>query len=216
MDSPATNTPTPDPTVLTTEALERGLASQAQLVAMSERRQDDLRESESNHIKEIVRLRAQYDNELRVSESARIDAIRAVDQGNVTATAKVQAEQAIALAKQVVDVAEAMRTTVEGERVSRAMALDAETAPIKKDVSEIRKVQYEEAGGKALTSENREDRIAKHGGLLVFIGIAAVLSTVVIGATAIGVTLIIHGFAIPILLKSSRLKRLKQQLLIRA
>src|ERR1035437_7545045 len=50
-----------------------------QLVAAAIQRQDDLRTSETRHIKEIVTLRAGYDEKLREAEAKRIDAVNAVN-----------------------------------------------------------------------------------------------------------------------------------------
>ena len=61
------------------------------LVAAAIKRQDDLREAESRHVREIAGLRAEYTAELRKAETARIDAIRAVDVGAVNRAAEVSA-----------------------------------------------------------------------------------------------------------------------------
>src|ERR1039458_3377097 len=53
------------------------------LVGAAIQRQDDLRHAESSHIREVVALRADYDEKLREGEASRIDAIRAVDVGAV-------------------------------------------------------------------------------------------------------------------------------------
>src|ERR1035437_8272367 len=114
------------------------------LVAADTRRQDDLREAESAHVREIVNLRASYDNELRASETARINAIRAVDVGDVAAAAQVQATQATTLAAQVASSAEAMRTQVETTRLQLQAQYSAALEPIIKDVTDLRRVRSEE------------------------------------------------------------------------
>ncbi|HEY9413122.1 MAG TPA: hypothetical protein VIQ30_00050, partial [Pseudonocardia sp.] len=58
------------------------------LVEAAIKRQDDLREMESQHQREIGDLRHQYEKELRKAETARIDAIRAVDVGAVNRAAE--------------------------------------------------------------------------------------------------------------------------------
>ena len=75
-------------------------------------RLDDLRNTETQHskdlisiitknIEEMAKLRADYDDRLRDAESKRIDAIRAVDVGAVQRAAEVSAAQAQTLAIQV-------------------------------------------------------------------------------------------------------------------
>ena len=86
------------------------------LVRSAIARQDDLRIAESQHIRELAEIRTSYENrlslqdradaatrasyeeKLREKETARIDAIRAVDVGAVTRAAEVSATQAATLA----------------------------------------------------------------------------------------------------------------------
>jgi hypothetical protein len=163
------------------------------LVASDTRRQDDLREAESAHVREIVNLRASYDNELRASETARINAIRAVDVGAVAAAAQVQATQATTLAAQVASSAEAMRTQVETTRLQLQAQYSAALEPIIKDVTDLRRVQYETAGGKAQTHEGRDERDSKMAVIVAAIMVAAIMSAAIIGVAGIAVTLILHG-----------------------
>ena len=121
-------------------------------IKASVKRLDDLRASEVNHIEKMATLRTQYELqirgitiELRHAESARIDAIRAVDVAAVQRAAEVAAEAVQTLAAQVPITAEAVRTSL-------AAALN----PILNDIGELRKVQYEQAGLKAGTTEQRE------------------------------------------------------------
>src|ERR1035437_3450837 len=171
------------------------------LVASDTRRQDDLREAESAHVREIVNLRASYDNELRASddnelrasETARINAIRAVDVGAVAAAAQVQATQATTLAAQVASSAEAMRTQVETPPLQLQAQYPAAREPIIKDVTDLRRVQYETAGGKAQTHEGRDERDSKMAVIVAAIMVAAIMSAAIIGVAGIAVTLILHG-----------------------
>jgi hypothetical protein len=181
------------------------------LVDSVDRRQDDLRNAESRHIRELLvettkrmddlrQLRAQYDSELRAAESARIDAIRAVDVGAVAAAAQVQATQATTLAAQVQSSAEAMRTQVETTRLQLQAQYSAALEPIIKDVTDLRRVQYETAGGKAQTVEGRSvddaargDKASNTSMILVVVAIVAVMASVFIGMASIAVTLILHG-----------------------
>jgi hypothetical protein len=164
------------------------------LVDASAKRQDDLREQAQKYGEKIADMRAWYDEKLRLSEAGRLNAIRATDQANVEATASVQAQAAIALAKQVVDSAEALRTTVEQERVARATALDAETEPIKKDITEIRKIQYEEAGGKLQQTETREKGLSTAQWLMVVVGVAGLFLTFLLIIATVVVAITTKGF----------------------
>lgn len=88
------------------------------LVNAANRRQDDLRNAEASHIREIMALRAEQDKESRKYESGRLDSIRQVDREEVNKRA-ADANVAIAtlaeqtrglsttLAKQVTEAATA-------------------------------------------------------------------------------------------------------------
>ena len=141
-------------------------------------RQDDLREYEADCIREVITLRAEYDEKLRVSESARIDAIRAVDVGAVNRAAEVSAAQATTLATQVVASAEALRVQVEASRVQTATGLAAALDPIQKDIADLRRVQYEQAGQKSAGADVRDTRAEARNflvGILGVLGVAAVV-----------------------------------------
>lgn len=136
------------------------------------RRQDDLREMESSHLREVMTLRADYSEQLRKAETARIDAIRAVDVAAVQRAAEVAAEAVQALATQVPITAEAVRT-----------ALTAALDPILKDVQELRRIQYEQAGSKATQTEQKTDRglnVAALGVLVgMFVGVSAIVIAII-------------------------------------
>jgi hypothetical protein len=82
--------------------------------------------------------------DLRKAESDRIDAIRAVDVGNVQRAAEVQATQALALANQVVATATALETK-----------LGATVAPLQTRIDDLTRVQYEGVGSKDRGVESR-------------------------------------------------------------
>jgi hypothetical protein len=112
------------------------------LVTAETRRQDDLREMDGKHVRDVMSMRATYDEKLRLAESARIDAIRAVDVGAVAAAAQSAESRATTLATQVATQADAVR-------VGLAAALE----PIQRDIADLRRVQYEAAGGKETSKE---------------------------------------------------------------
>lgn len=148
------------------------------LVNAAIRRQDDLRESESRHQEEMRIVQERHAEQLRDKETQRIDAIRAVDVQAVQRAAEVQQTQAGALANQVVATADAFR-------VSLAAALE----PIIKDIADLRKTQYEQAGQKAQTIESGTGSRSWIG---IAIGAAAVMSSFFIGAAGIVITLMLR------------------------
>jgi hypothetical protein len=131
------------------------MAAYQKLAEERDRRQDDLRATEAMHVKEIARLRAQFEEALREKETQRIDAIRAVDVQAVQRAAEVSAVQATTLATQVQASAETLRTQVATTATAQTTALAAALEPIQKDISELRKTQYEQQGQKAAQVETR-------------------------------------------------------------
>src|ERR1700685_2274338 len=78
------------------------------LVSAANQRQDGLRDMESRHLREVMRIRDKHAREMREAEADRLDAIREVDAQAVQQAAIVQDTRATALAGQVADAAEAM------------------------------------------------------------------------------------------------------------
>jgi len=130
------------------------------LVEAAVQRLDDLRKAEAHHVREIVKIRAEYDEKLRDAESQRIDAIRAVDVGAVQRAAEVAATQAEALRNQVAVTQSAAQT-----------ALTAALDPIQKDIADLRRAQYEAQGKTAQVVERR----ASTGAVFAAIGLGVSL-----------------------------------------
>lgn len=151
------------------------------LVRAAIERQDDLRTAESQHMRELSAVRANYENQLRLQdradsslraayeeklrekETARIDAIRAVDVGAVTRAAEVSATQAATLATQQQASADALRGQVEQARIATADALAQALAPITKSIEDLRAAQYQQQGEKSSkveTSTTSRDDLA--------------------------------------------------------
>jgi hypothetical protein len=124
------------------------------LVTAAVLRQDDLRKASDL----LAEVRAAHANELRLIETARLDAIRAVDQGQIQRAAEVSAQQATTLAAQVATSAEAFR-----------ISLAASLEPIQKDIADLRRVQYEQAGQRAQVGESRLNIGAVLGGISVLL-----------------------------------------------
>lgn len=99
------------------------------LVEAGMKRQDDLREMEARHVREVAQLRADHERELRLAEAARLDAIRRVD---VEATATA---------------AEAIRATVEATAKVTAQA-----------IGDLQRAQYEQQGQRAGAVDSTADQ----------------------------------------------------------
>jgi hypothetical protein len=147
-------------------------------VAAAIRRQDDLRAAESRHVREVGTLREHYAQALRAAESARIDAIRAVDVGAVSRAAEVASTQATTLATQVQVSAETLRAQVAAAATAAAVSLAAALEPVQKNIDDLRRAQYEQQGQK---TQSQETQTRQTGSIGLWIGIAAVIVTLIIG-----------------------------------
>jgi hypothetical protein len=127
------------------------------LVDAAMQRQDDLRVMESLHVRELL-----------TAESARIDAIRAVDVGAVQRAAEVQAAQAAALATQVTTTADAFRASI-------AAALE----PIQKDIRDLRDAQSRGLGVREQVVESRDTSAATRLNLGAVVGVAGLIIALV-------------------------------------
>jgi len=113
-------------------------------------------------------LRSMYEEKLRIAESDRIDAIRAVDVG-----------AAAILANQVSASAEALRAQVEATRVTTAQSLAAALEPIQKDIADLRRVQYEQQGQKSAGIEQHTTTNDARTVVLSIIGILVTTALIV-------------------------------------
>jgi hypothetical protein len=138
------NTPPGPATDISGQAVIDPTKNVLDLVAAAMARQDDLREMESAHMRELLEVRAELGRQLREAETARIDAVRAIDVGAVQRAAEVQAAQA-----------EALRKQVEATATAATVALAASLEPIQKDIADLRRAQYEAQGQKAQVVETR-------------------------------------------------------------
>lgn len=145
------------------------------LVHAAMKRQDDMRDLVAAHSAEVATLRADYDQRLREAETARINAIRAVDVGAVNRAAEVSATQALALAAQVAASAETLRTQVAAAAAASAVALSNALEPIQKDIRDLRDSQSRGQGGKDQTTTTRLNYGAILGGVSVLIALIGLL-----------------------------------------
>jgi hypothetical protein len=173
------NDPVIDPTQNVRELVEAAIL-----------RQDDLREQESRHVREIASLRAGYQMELRTAETERINAIRAVDVQAVQQATTVAETRAIALANQVAQSAEAMRNQVAAAASAAATSLAAALVPIQEAIADLRRSQYEGVGSKQQVVETRSSGASSGmwigiviAGFSMFIGLAGVAVAVVVMLT---------------------------------
>lgn len=150
-----------------------------ELVLAETKRQDDLRELDSKWRDRFDLREIDHAWELRKAESERIDAIRAVDVGNVQRAAEVQATQALALANQVVATAAALEAK-----------LGATVAPLQTRIDDLTRVQYEGVGSKTQVVETQ----AKGASTGLWVGVAiAALGLFMTGVFALlGVYLATH------------------------
>lgn len=148
------------------------------LVRAAVERLDDLREAdaktleaESRHLRELMELHANYEDKLRLKETERIDAIRAVDVGAVNRAAEVAATQASALAQQLIATAEASRVQVAAAAQASVTSLAAALEPIQKDIRDLRDAQSRGQGGKEQSTDTRLNVGAVVGALGLLLGV---------------------------------------------
>jgi len=161
------------------EAMEQRLTGE---IHQRDKRQNDLRHAEHRRVLDLAKLRAKYEWRIQQSESRRIDAIRDVDQDRLTIQGATNAQAALALAAQVAQTAEAQRSQVANLAVTVATSLSTTIDPIRKDIADLRQVQYENVGGKAAVVEQKSDNmtwimagIAFFTLLIAFVGTAGAL-----------------------------------------
>lgn len=162
------------------------------LVSAAIQRQDDLREAESRHVREVAQLRTAYETRLREAETARIDAIRAVDVGAVNRAAEVAATQATTLATQVQVSAETLRTQVAAAASAATVALAAALEPVQKDIADLRRAQYEAQGQKTQVVETHAK--GANTGLWLGIAVAGMAAFIAFIGIVAAIAIATHGF----------------------
>jgi len=156
-----TGQPVQDPSPNVLDLVEAGL-----------KRQDDLREADARHNREVAKIRhdyeiqlrkadryeagvrSKYEDRLREKETQRLDAIRAVDVANVESARVVAEARANTLATQQQASADALRNQVEQARITTADALAQALAPLQKSVEDLRQTQYQQQGEKSSKVES--------------------------------------------------------------
>ena len=144
------------------------------LVNAAIERQDDLRELDGKWRTVVDNLRAYHSMEIRKAETDRLDAIRGVDVSNVQQAAIVAENRATTLANTVAATASAFDAK-----------LTTELAPIKKDISDLRQVQYEGVGGKTQIKETQDKTKTSGSQIGMVIGIAGFVLSLIMAMVTI-------------------------------
>jgi len=185
----ARGNPAIDPTKNVLDTVEAAVDRLDDLREQAVRRLDDLRQTTDDHAREIRNLERHYEAALRKAETDRIDAIRLVDTGTVARTAETNAAAASALAAQLVATAEQNRTQVASAAAAAVTSLAAALEPIQKDIRDLRDQQARGQGGK---EQNVESGVAGRATIALAIAATGVFASIVLGAAAITITLIVR------------------------
>lgn len=154
-------------------------------------RQDDLREQESRHIREIMGLRSQSAADLRKAEAGRLDAIRAVDVAAAQLTASVAETRAATLAAQVTDTAEALRSEVGSTAAAAQVSLAAALVPIQDSVAALLRSQYEGIGQKTQVTETQAEGIGQRQSAGLWLAAAAAVSAFFLGVAGVVIAIVL-------------------------
>ena len=135
-----------DPTQNVKELVYMSMRRQDDLRDAEGRRANDLRDAESRRVNEVLELRGLFQEQLRLAEAKRIDAIRAVDVNAVAVASERAAQQANVLATQVAASAEALRGLVATTASTIAQQLAQITSQLTERLAAVEKANYEGQG----------------------------------------------------------------------
>lgn len=144
-------TTSPDPTLNVSNLLKEAVKRIDDVTGVQDERLDEKIENEKTHIREILTLRADYDEKLRDAEAKRIDAIRAVDVNAVSVASERATQSASVLATQVTASAETLRALVATQATTTATQLTQIITPITDRLALLEKAQYEGTGKSGVT-----------------------------------------------------------------
>ena len=125
--------------------------------------------AEQRRVNEQMVLRADYEEKLRVAESKRIDAIRAVDVNAVSIANDRATQQASVLAAQVSASADALRVLVASTAVATEQKQSQMTGQIMERIATLEKTSYKGEGSKAISAPMVGVVMAIIGGIVVFL-----------------------------------------------
>ncbi len=144
-----------DPTKNVLDLVEAAVIRLNDLRDLDAKYAEKLRVQADDHIHEILAMRDRFETTIRVQESARIDAIRAVDVAAVARQAEVQATQAATLAAAVATSAETLRGQVAATAGAAAVNLATSLEPITTSIAALQRSQYELQGQAANKQESK-------------------------------------------------------------
>jgi hypothetical protein len=163
----------------------------ANVIALADagfRRQDDLRNAHGKGVRREMRLHVKYQAKLAKAESARIDAIRAVDVAAVATAAAAAEQRASALATQVLALAETLRNTVATTAATGELNFRTALEPMQTDIRALRDAQNSFVGRTTASVSDTAEQTAQQGvrrdNFQWAIGLAALLAVALIGFLA--------------------------------
>jgi len=148
-----------------------------EMIAASDRRQDDLRAAETRRVNELICLRDKFQDKLDVAEAKRIDAIRAVDVNAVTVANDKATAQAAVLAKQVSESRDALQNLVASTAAATATQLTNLLSPITERLTSLEKNQYK---GEGQEKKSLDMRTVLFAVITLLITVGSVVASVVI------------------------------------
>lgn len=154
-----------DPTVNVRNIVLEAVNRIDDLRVLETTRVDERLACERAHVREVMALRADYDEKLREAEAKRIDAIRVVDVQAVSTANDKATQQATVLATQVSTSAETLRALVASSATSTAAQLTQIITPITDRLALLEKAQYTGAGKEGVTDPMMSKLIEKIDGL---------------------------------------------------
>lgn len=131
------------------------------LRALESSRIDQLRAAESRRSDELAKLRSEFEDRLALAESSRINAIRAVDVGNVAIANERATAAATVLANQVTTSADTLRALVSSTAASMATSTTDLTKRFDDRLSALEKGSYQSTGRASLADPQLADLISE-------------------------------------------------------
>jgi hypothetical protein len=146
-----------DPTANVKALVDLNMRRQDDLRDAASRRSDDLAAMQTGHIKEMLSLRseasnaisalsASYSETIRIQEQMRINAMREVDNGAVSVASEKANQQAIVLAGQVAQSADALRTLVATTAQATAQASQTAMSQMGERLAALEEANYKGLG----------------------------------------------------------------------
>jgi len=145
LDSDLTGLPQ-DPTHNVLYVLKQEVDRMNDLQAAESRRVSEINALESKRVHEQMLLRAEYEKELKIAETKRIDSIRAVDVAAVAVATEKANQQALVLANQVASSAETVRSLINSSAITAAAQVQQIHQQLSDRIALLEKTSYEKQG----------------------------------------------------------------------